>query len=112
MWARAAAIAVVIAMTGCGPPPLERSGTPRQISASGKGAYEAALASRYLRGAGFVTAWYDTRNGNAEIYMRLLTDNGAPAGPERRLTNGPEESYEPSIELVGPNDVAVAWYDK
>ena len=112
MWARAAAVSLVIAMSGCGPAPLERSSTPRQISASGKGAYEAALASRYLRGDGFVAAWYDTRDGNAEIYMRLLADNGAPASPERRLTFGPEESYEPSIELVGPNDVAVAWYDK
>jgi hypothetical protein len=111
MWARAAAIGLVIAMAGCGPPPRERSGTPRQISASGKGAYEAALVSRIFLDGGFVTAWYDTRDGNAEIYMRRLDANGNPAGPERRLTHSPEESYEPSITGAGP-DVVVAWYDK
>src|SRR5687768_15074317 len=111
MWARAAAVGLVIAMSGCGPASIERSSTPRQISASGKGAYEAALVAS-LRRDGFITAWYDTRDGNAEIYMRLLDENGRPAGPERRLTNGREESYEPSIAQAGINDVAVAWYDK
>ena len=112
MRTRAAALGLVIALAACGPAPIERSSTPRQISVSGEGAYEAALVSRYLRGDGFVAAWHDTRDGNAEIYMRLLADNGAPAGPERRLTNGREESYEPSIDLVSPNEVAVAWYEK
>jgi hypothetical protein len=105
---RAAAVGLVIAVSGCGPAPIERSSTPRQISASGKGAYEAALVPR---DGGVITAWYDTRDGNAEIYMRLLDATGNPAGPERRLTNGPEESYEPSIDRIG-EDVVIAWYDK
>jgi hypothetical protein len=97
-----------MAIFGCGPAQVQRAPAPRQISASGTGAYEAALATRP---DGFVTAWYDTRDGNAEIYMRLLDAAGRPAGPERRLTNSVEESYEPSIALAG-DGVAVAWYDK
>ena len=107
-----AAIGIVLVMTGCGPAPIERSSTPRQVSASGKGAYEAALIARFQHEDGFITAWYDTRDGNAEIYMRLLHEDGRPAGPERRLTNGPEDSYEPTIVQAGQNDVAVTWYDK
>lgn len=79
-----------------------------QVSDSRAGAYEAALA---VRDDGFVAAWYDNRDGNAEIYMRLLDANGQPTGPERRLTNGPEESYEASIDTVG-DAVVIAWYDK
>jgi len=78
------------------------------ISRSSAGAHEAALRAR---SGGFVAAWYDTRDGNAEIYMRLLDERGAPSGPERRLTNGPEESYEASVAALD-DGVAVAWYDK
>jgi hypothetical protein len=84
-----------------------RSG-PLVISNSTAGAYEAALD---VRKGGFVAAWYDTRDGNAEIYMRLLDERGAPAGPERRLTNGPEQSYEASLKALD-DGVAIAWYDK
>jgi hypothetical protein len=119
----AAAITLAIGMIGCsaaeverappfdsgsGRPEHTRGAAPRPISASGKGAYEAALAAR---DDGVVTAWYDTRDGNAEIYMRLLDAGGVPAGPERRLTNGPEESYEPSIDRLD-DAIAIAWYDK
>lgn len=95
-------------MIGCESAEVERAPAPRQISASGNGAYEAALATRR---DGFLIAWYDTRDGNAEIYMRRLDGDGRPAGPERRLTNGPEESYEPSIDRLD-EAVAIAWYDK
>jgi hypothetical protein len=79
------------------------------VTNSGSGAYEAALAARE---DGFVAVWYDTRDGHGEIYMRLLDAGGRPAGPEQRLTNSPEESYEPSVSVVGPDRIAVAWYDK
>ena len=81
---------------------------PIQISSSTAGAFEAALD---VRDGGLVAAWYDTRDGNAEIYMRLLDEQGDPAGPERRLTNGAEQSYEASLKTV-EDGVAVAWYDK
>ena len=49
---------------------------PTQVSNSATGAYEAALAPF---GEGFVVAWYDTRDGNGEIYPRMLDANGQPA---------------------------------
>ena len=43
--------------------------------------------------------------------MRLLDDSGRPSGPERRLTETPDASYEASLERLG--DVfAVAWYEQ
>jgi hypothetical protein len=96
---------LLIAMAGA---QCASSVPPRQISNSGSGAFEAALAATP---DGAVAAWYDTRDGNAEIYVRALDAEGTSAGPELRLTNTPEESYEPSIARVG-DAVAVAWYDK
>lgn len=84
------------------------SSRPIQVSNSGKGAYEAALVQF---GQGFAVAWYDMRDGHGEIYARMLDLNGRPAGPERRLTNGPEDSYEVSLDRLG-DDLAVAWYDQ
>jgi hypothetical protein len=82
---------------------------PVQISNSGKGgAYDAALVAFT---DGFAVAWYDTRHGSGEIYLRLLDANGQPAGPERRLTKGPEDSYEASLERLG-DGLVVAWYDQ
>jgi hypothetical protein len=81
---------------------------PVQISNSGKGAYEAALVAF---ADGFAVAWYDTRHGSGEIYVRLLDANGEPTGPERRLTNGPEDSYEASVDRLG-DSLVVAWYDQ
>ena len=78
------------------------------ISQSSAGAHAAALE---LRDGGFIAAWYDTRDGNAEIYIRLLDEQGAPAGPERRLTHGPEDSYEARIAPLDES-LAIAWYDK
>jgi hypothetical protein len=84
------------------------SAEPAQISNSRTGAYEAALTPLEN---GFAVAWYDTRDGNAEIYVRLLDDNGRPAGPEHRLTNSPDDSFEVSIDRVG-DMMAVAWYEQ
>jgi uncharacterized iron-regulated membrane protein len=79
-----------------------------QISHSGRGAYEASLTPS---GDGFAASWYDTRDGNAEIYVRWLDGKGAPLGPERRLTNGTADAYEPDIQAVD-SSIAVAWYEK
>jgi hypothetical protein len=79
-----------------------------QVSNSGKGAYEAALVQY---GQGFAAAWYDTRDGHGEIYARMLDLNGRPAGPERRLTHGSDNSYEASIGRIG-DDLVVAWYEQ
>src|SRR5262245_44914531 len=82
--------------------------TPIQVSQSGAGAYETALATE---ANGFAVAWYDTRDGNAEIYLRLLDSTGHPSSPERRLTETPDASYEASLERLGDSFI-VAWYEQ
>lgn len=84
------------------------TGQPHQISQSGRGAYEASLA---VSGRQRAAAWYDTRDGHAEIYLRLLDSNGRAAGPERRITNGSDFAYEPDIAAVSGN-FALAWYER
>jgi len=83
--------------------------TPRQVSHSAAGAYEAALAAT---DTGFIASWYDTRDGNGEIYVRTVDGEGQPRGSETRLTSNPAESYEPSIAAFTGGRVAVGWYDK
>jgi hypothetical protein len=72
------------------------------------GAYEPALVTD---ASGFAVAWYDTRDGNAEIYLRLLDENGNPSSAERRLTETVELSYEPSLERFD-DSFAIAWYEQ
>ena len=85
-----------------------QAAVPTQVSHSGSGAYEAALATD---DKGFVVAWYDSRDGNPEIYFRLLDESSRPSGPERRLTETPDASYEPSLERLG-DSFAIAWYEQ
>jgi hypothetical protein len=83
-------------------------GSIRQISDSGAGAYEASLA---VLPEGFASAWYDLRDGNPEIYFRLLDSEGKPQSPEFRVTRDRELSYEPDIAVAGEN-IVIGWYDK
>ncbi len=62
---------------------------PRQVSESGFGAYEVSLATW---SDGLALAWYDTRDGNAEVYVRPLDADGRAAGPELRITTTAEQS--------------------
>ena len=80
----------------------------RQISQSGRGAFEASLTAV---GNQLVTAWYHTRDGHPEIYIRVLDDRGRPAGVEHRVTHGTDFAYEPDIAALRGN-VAVAWYER
>ena len=57
---RALVLGAALAGLGC---------SPRQISDSGFGAYEVSLAAW---SDGLAIAWYDTRDGNAEVYVRTL----------------------------------------
>lgn len=100
---RAVRSAVVVGILG-----LAACSEPRQVSHSGNAAYEASLTAV---GDGFAVAWSDTRDGNAEIYARLVDSRGRPRGPARRLTVSPESSYEADITAVH-DDLAVAWYEK
>src|SRR4029077_20551761 len=80
----------------------------RQISQSGRGAFEASLTAI---GNQLVTAWYDTRDGHPEIYIRVLDERGRPAGVEHRVTHGTDFAYEPDIAALR-GTVAVAWYER
>jgi len=93
--------AALAALLGCGP-------RPQQISDSGSGAYEVSISTWP---DGLVVAWYDTRDGNAEVYVRLLDAAGQPTGDERRLTQTATESYEPDVAATA-DGFAVAWYEK
>ena len=94
-------LAAALLAGGCG------NGVQR-VSEGDAGAHEVSMA-RY--GSGYALAWYDNRDGNAEIYMRLLDGRGRPAGDEHRLTRDPELSYEPDIAVLDER-VVVAWYAK
>jgi hypothetical protein len=85
-----------------------RAASPIQISQSGAGAYEPALVAD---ATGFAVAWYDTRDGNAEIYLRLLDKSGRTSGLEHRLTRTSESSYEPSLDRLEDTFV-IAWYEQ
>ena len=79
-----------------------------QISNTPAGAYEASLAPVPN---GFVAAWYDTRDGHGEIYVRRLDSNGTPIAAERRLTSGNADAYE--VDIAPTRDGFVAgWYEK
>jgi len=80
-----------------------------QVSDSKHGAFEASIATWQ---EGFAVAWYDDRDGNPEIYFRLLDENGRAKSPERRLTNDPEFSYEADITATEGGLAAVAWYER
>jgi len=92
--------AALVALPACSP--------PRQITDSGFGAYEVSLAAW---NDGLAVAWYDTRDGNAELYVQQIDANGRAAGPEIRLTSTNAESYEADIATV-TDAFAIAWYEK
>lgn len=54
--------------------------------------------------------WYDTRDGNPEIYYKRSTDAGLSWGPDTRLTNNSADSYKANIAVSG-SLVHVVWYD-
>jgi len=59
---------------------------------------------------GFAVAWEDGRDGNTEIYFRLLDDDGSTSGPERRITTAPGDSQDASLATDG-DGFALAWMD-
>ncbi len=81
---------------------------PQQVSQSGFGAYEVSLAAS---GEGMAVAWYDTRNGSADLYLRILDSSGKPDSPEYRLTATANQSYEVSIDTLDKG-LGIAWYEK
>lgn len=54
--------------------------------------------------------WTDLRDGHAQIYHKRSTDAGISWGNDNRLSNGPSESFDPSIAIDGQN-LHVVWDD-
>lgn len=116
----AAALTALLLACGCDGGAGSRLDRARQVSESGYGSYEVDLAAREGQ---LAVAWYDTRDGNAEIYVRLLhgagvrEESGAPTpksvggSVEYRLTDSEPDSYEASIDALA-DGFAVAWYEK
>lgn len=99
---------VTLSLLSSGTALLAACSPPQQISDSGHGAYEVSLAAW---SDGLAIAWYDTRDGNAEIYARALDADGGIAGSELRITTTPAQSYEADIAPLA-DEFAIAWYEK
>ncbi len=83
-------------------------GEPRRVSTGG----DNANAPRLVRAVnGFVVVWYDTRDGNTEIYAAALDENGDRQGENIRVTDDAHPSVLPQI-AAGPLDFGVTWQDR
>ncbi|MEP7168713.1 MAG: T9SS type A sorting domain-containing protein, partial [Bacteroidota bacterium] len=72
---------------------------------------ESFSPSAYVSGMTVHVVWYDTRDGNAEIYYKRSPDGGLSWGADTRLTNNGFGSYHPSVTSSGTN-VHLTWYDE
>jgi hypothetical protein len=61
-------------------------------------------------GTGFGLVWWDSRDGNPEIYFRTLDVAGHTSSPEYRVTTASGESSFPSIAWNGVN-YGIVWND-
>ena len=59
----------------------------------------------------YAATWYDTRDGNAEIYFARLDANGIISGPQVRVTNTPLASTLPSI-TAAPGGFMLSWTER
>ncbi len=70
--------------------------------------YEPVMA---VRGSVIHISWYDSRDGNLEIYYKRSYDNGLTWGADKRITNDPWESANNSITVGDSLDVHLCWAD-
>lgn len=70
-----------------------------------------AYPSIAVSGSTVHVVWYDTRDGNREIYYKRSTDNGINWESDKRLTNNTALSLNPSIAVSG-SLVHVVWQDE
>jgi hypothetical protein len=59
---------------------------------------------------GWVTAWVDTRDGNAEVYVAKVDRTLKKVVPDRRITSAPGDSAEVQL-LVRGKEVLLVWSD-
>jgi hypothetical protein len=61
-------------------------------------------------GDGWITAWVDTRDGNAEIYVAKVDRSLGKVVPDKRITEAPGDSAEVQLAVRG-KDVFLVWSD-
>lgn len=54
--------------------------------------------------------YYDTRDGNGELYLSTIKNKGEKSGNDIRITNDPGDSVDPNIVWNG-NDFGIFWRD-
>lgn len=59
---------------------------------------------------GWITAWVDTRDGNAEIYVAKVDRSLTKVVPDRRITEAPGDSAEVQVAVRG-KEVILVWSD-
>lgn len=69
------------------------------------------LASITWDGTDYGIAWTDERDGNREIYARLVDATGSPVGGEVRITTAAGVSERPVIRALKSGDFGIAWQD-
>lgn len=61
-------------------------------------------------------AWYDARNGDADVFLRRSTDGGRRWGPVRRLNDDPvgdaRDQYQPQLGVAPDGRVDAIFYDR
>ncbi len=66
-------------------------------------------------GSGYLVAWEDYRNGQADIYARLFTGAGASIGNDFALVPSPESNYAqyaPQVAYSSLNQYVIGWIDR
>ena len=71
---------------------------------------ESRYPSAAVSGQAIHVVWYDSRDGNEEIYYKRSTDGGSSWGTDTRLSNDPAWSTFASVSVSG-SVVLVVWAD-
>jgi hypothetical protein len=82
-------------------------GTDTRLTNNSAMSYASTLA---VSGSIVHVVWYDTRDGNPEIYYKRSVDGGVNWGADIRLTNNTETSNAPCIAVSG-SVVHIVWND-
>lgn len=72
--------------------------------------FDSEFPSIAASGQGVHIVWYDSRDGNGEIYGKRSIDGGVSWSDDSRLTNNTAVSREPSVAVSG-SVVNVVWSD-
>jgi len=73
-------------------------------------ALDSVYPSLVWTGSEYGVSWYDSRDGNNEIYVARLNASGNKIGSDVRVTNSVGNSLYPSLVWTG-TDYGVSWYN-